>query len=224
MHPFVFTVFPERQLSGAVIIMRYSLALGGLISTAIALQEGFCDYKKTSQLKEDHICINNTIQAEAEFTFDPLFKKPAKFVYAVDNTTTGKQMESEDFINEANVLIAKESLVGWWIEYDDISFNNTDKKLIIGTEARVAYTNVTKSPGGGNNGCDELLGSDCLKKIRDTLTDLYFDLRSTENPFEALTEEHWDKVGDSCPEDMKDLWGKIQFRSNTISWQTNCKL
>lgn len=165
------------------------------------LQTGFCNYtKRVFDLDGglDQIsCINPKSIGWTEFSWQPLFPGRVKFVYAADeiNGTVWSQVDESGKINASDVQNTTSSLVGFWLEYDNFSLNNTDEGMQ--TEMVVFYTNASTDVGGSHNGCEKVLGEECIQKINSTLTRWYWDYAGFNN---YLPLYHLDSLTDLCPE------------------------
>ncbi|KAI8712097.1 hypothetical protein NCS52_01475100 [Fusarium sp. LHS14.1] len=183
-----------------------------------ALQTGTCDYSKNNWYHGETSCINPDQTASAEFTWPPLFPKGAKFVYAVDGINGTDVSEIQPLMDPNKVKDRKATLVGWWLEYDSISLNNTG--LLMLTEMNVFFTNTTSKIGGGHNGCEGLLGSKCLDKINSTLRELWNDDQQFGAPLLNLNDEA-DSILEACPKDFFSTWEKLQPRIDTLNQDTD---
>lgn len=196
--------------------MRLILSL--LTVGASALQSGTCDYSKNNWYDGETSCINPDQTASVDFTWPPLFSKGAKFVYAVDGINGTDISDIEPLMDPNKAKDRKATLVGWWLEYDSISLNNTD--LLMLTEMNVFFTNTTDKIGGGHNGCEGLLGSKCLEKINSTLRELWDDDQQFGAPLLNLNDEA-DSILEVCPKDFFSTWEKLQPRMDTLNQNTD---
>ncbi|RTE77765.1 hypothetical protein BHE90_007770 [Fusarium euwallaceae] len=124
----------------------------------------------------------------------------------------------EPLMDPNKVKDRKATLVGWWLEYDSMSLNNTD--LLMLTEMNVFFTNTTNKIGGGYNGCEGLLGTKCLETINSTLRKLWDDDQQFGAPLLNLNDEA-DSIVESCPKDFFSTWEKLQPRMDTLNQNTD---
>lgn len=161
------------------------------------LQTGFCNYTLENRGEPDQIsCINPRSIGWTEFSWPPLFPGRVKFVYAADeiNGTEWAQVDETDEINASDVQNTTSSLVSFWLEYDEVSLNNTD--VTMQTEIVVFYTNANTEVGGSHNGCEKVLGEECIQKINTTLMNNYWNTsHSRALPLYSLR-----NLTDVCPE------------------------
>lgn len=210
--------------------MRSSLSLLALAGGALALQTGSCDYSKYNAYSSDSYCINETVRLSTEFEFKPLFPKGVRFVYSLDSLTGDEWYNAEPVRSKESTVGTESTMIGWYLEYDDdngISFNNSD--LLYGTQMMVFFTNVSKSTGGGNNGCDDLIGSGCVDKITQVIKDYFFSKNTkyygaaleqltVEYPVDKDEPKGEDRVGDACPAGLIGSSMRMAVRKDTINF------
>jgi hypothetical protein len=178
-----------------------------------ALQIGTCDYSKESFYTGDSYCINPKNIASTDFSWPPLFPGTAKFVYAMDDINATEWSYIEPGIDETLVQGSESSLVGFWLEYDSVSLNNTDIEMQ--TELMVLYTNVSASIEGGSNGCEGLLGKECVQQINSTLVGLWSSLPDYDFPLRNLDDNAGNMTG-VCPQDLFVESYHIDVRMDTL--------
>lgn len=185
-----------------------------------AVEAQSCDYSLNDWYLGEGICINPKETASATFSWPPLFPGDVKFVYAADDIDGMEVAALEPLLDEGKVRSWKSSLVGWWLEYDKVSMNNTDLEMV--TDMKVFFTSAGESIGA--NGCDDLLGKTCTDDLKSTLMNLWSDLPSYEHPLANLATA---SGLESCPPDMFGDYDSLDPRINTLNevttFNTMCK-
>jgi hypothetical protein len=171
-----------------------------------ALQPGDCSYNKGYQSDSygGAWCIHVVERTEATFSFPSLYPTNPKFVYVMDDI---RGVEITSFPGYSPQFDSQRtgdwqsSLTGFWVEFDKIG-TTQNLSSDMATDFRVFYTTKQGTPGGGNGGCDGLLGADCVNQLDATLR-----RRLTQNGSSVM-----DAVGDlifgggndtpACPSDM----------------------
>lgn len=139
------------------------LLLGALVATASAQA---CDYYANNQ------CIKAEASASTTIPFAPLLPTPPAFVYAIDELDANEiktQEEKDRFSIPSSATYNGAILkVAWWLQYDNSTLD------LAKSQNRQYYafaleTNSTNPVGGGSNGCESLLGSECVRNLRDAV-------------------------------------------------------
>jgi hypothetical protein len=197
-------------MAGIMLLLLLTLPLA-----TQALQKGSCDYAK-DDYRGETFCINPKENASSSFTWEPLFPDGATFVYAID------EIDAEEYDrihpnNDFRDVPNGTALVGWWLEYDEISLNNTD--LNMETQLTVFYANVSTSIGGAANGCENLLGSDCVSQLNSTLFTIYSESASYKSVVDELY-SRYDEYPDlvkACPKGMFQDYMELDKRPDTVT-------
>ncbi|KAL5337757.1 hypothetical protein BJX70DRAFT_368685 [Aspergillus crustosus] len=140
-----------------------------------------CNYDKPTN------CINVQAKGTHSFSFDPYFTENATFVYAIDSITDEVQKTA------------------FWLEYPVLYTNNDARNI---SQVGMLFTNASGSPGGGNNGCNNLLSEQCTKNLKDALKwGVLANLQdqqnqSLSNALRGLAENPLRNL--SCPTDLFD--------------------
>ncbi|KAK2820053.1 hypothetical protein FQN49_007765 [Arthroderma sp. PD_2] len=167
-----------------------------------------CDASATSDAR----CIEPESYGSVNFEFKPLFPEEVKFVFAFD----------ADNQSEAEVSTPpKHTKIAYWLEYDYSKVNldpSAHKETYIGV---LVNGNTTGTSGGGNNGCDGLLGAQCSANIEawvkaevtshaDTnLEDVFANLEATGKSLSSEGDRLLENL--SCPQ---DILNKYYYRSD----------
>ncbi|KAJ5098657.1 hypothetical protein N7532_005658 [Penicillium argentinense] len=117
-----------------------------------------CDYYNLGN------CINVQSEGSQSFEFKPLFPENPTLVYAIDElTSTEIQIETDkDPLWQPD----EAQRISFWLEYPVI---NTTNEAFTLSQIGMLFTNVTGELGGGNNGCDGILGQQCAENLKDVL-------------------------------------------------------
>lgn len=178
-----------------------------IILLAAAAAAESCDYS-VDGIKG--ACINPKETGSTTFTSPPLFPGKTKFVYALDDITS----EEYGSFNKTNMPDDQKDwkfpLVGWWLEYDEVSLNDTETEFPMWTDMTVFYTDAENKIGGSFNGCEGLLGKKCIDQLNKTI------LAST---------SYYHPIGgvpvspdlSACPEDMRTDFTNVGVRNNTFN-------
>lgn len=185
-----------------------------------ALQTGTCDYSANNWYQGESYCINPNETASTDFTWPPLFPKGATFVYAADDLDGEDIADLETLVDAEAVKDWNGTMVGWWLEYDEVELNNTDFLML--TEMDVFYTNTSNEIGGGSNGCEGLLSAKCIENINSTLRGLWNDPALYGGPFvKKLGSKAGSALFKSCPSDLLIDWDDLDPRMNTLNQNTD---
>jgi len=158
-----------------------------------------CDYYT------DDPCINVQTEATAELEFKPLFTKNPTLVYAIDDlNSTEIETEKDKYGVSGNLYSGPIQNIAFWVEYSGLNYTPSAEHR---TDVVVMFTNVTGATGGGNNGCDDLLGNQCSENLKEVLrwgsvslgTPLYTPIQST---LDSLHNRPLRNL--SCPDDLFD--------------------
>lgn len=136
----------------------------GLAALALSLHSG----QASAQGACDHYLDDDCIDAygEATFEFDPIFDEPLTFAYGFrvyfnDEMDSSLMGTPSGYDGDVNRLKA-------WLSYDN-STVNIDRSANRSSDVAVLFTNTSGTVGGGNNGCDGLLGKECADNLIDIL-------------------------------------------------------
>lgn len=135
------------------------LVLGTALVTATAAQD--CDYDSVGGS-----CISPEAIGSAEIEFEPAFSSPPTFVFAVDDLSKD-DIRDMSSAKEVDVPSGEPvQAVAWWLEYDNSTASYDGS---IGREYTVwaLESNSTKDIGGGDGGCADLLGSECINDLKE---------------------------------------------------------
>lgn len=144
---------------------QVSLLLLGAIAATVSAQA--CDY-----YDNNFQCIKAEASASNTIPFAPLLPTPPTFVYAIDELDANeiKTQEEKDRFAIPDSATYKGAIlkVAWWLEYDNSTIN------LAKSQNRQYYafaleTNSTNPVGGGSNGCESLLGNECVRNIKDAV-------------------------------------------------------
>ncbi|KAK1825985.1 hypothetical protein QBC39DRAFT_33810 [Podospora conica] len=139
------------------------LLLGAFAARASAQA---CDYYDNNQ------CIKPEVTASVTIPFAPLLPTPPTFVYAIDELDDNdiKTQEEKDEFSIPSRLSYTGAILktAWWLQYDNATIN------LDGSQNRQYYafameTNSTNPIGGASNGCESLLGSECIRNLKDVI-------------------------------------------------------
>jgi len=117
-----------------------------------------CDYYNLGR------CINVQSQGSRSFPFKPLFPTDPTFVYAIDELSPDEiKIETDQNSSfDADEL----QRIAFWLEYSNANF--TPSALAV-SQVGMLFTNATGPVEGGNNGCNSVLGEECVKNLKDVL-------------------------------------------------------
>ena len=131
--------------------------LAALVAVATAQE---CDYTTNSH------CIKAQVSATVPLPFPTLFPTPPTFVYAIDDLD-GADLQSVR--SSGQLPAAGPGLrVAWWLQFD----NKTANRDLGQERSYYAFsmeTNAVNPIGGGDGGCADLLGTDCVRNLKDAL-------------------------------------------------------
>jgi hypothetical protein len=166
-------------------------------STAMAQS---CDYYN----KGDN-CINVHIKGTKSFEFKPLFPEDPTLVYAVDELSKNEIQMEIDQGYMGNTDVAQRTT--FWLEHSNM--NDTEEAMSI-SQIGMLFTNASGAVYGGNNGCDGLLGEECVENLKDVLKwNIIRNMRGDPADKEVLAEVFRDlkrrpMYNLSCPHDLFD--------------------
>lgn len=146
-----------------------------------------------------------------EFSWPPLFPGRVKFVYVADEINGTEWAAVDHKINASDVQNTTSSLVAFWLEYDEVSLNNTN--VTMDTEMAVFYTNGNFEVGGSHNGCVKVLGEDCIQQINNTLMSYYWDMTHSS----VLPLNNLQNLTDVCPDILVSEKQVIGYRQQYIT-------
>jgi hypothetical protein len=149
-------------------------------------------------------CIKVESQATGTFQFDPLFANDVTFAYAIDDYS---KEEIDAAASWTGATRATKSLerVGYWLEYSDANYTLAAEAE---TQFGVIFTNASGTVGGGNGGCDGVLGQECAENLKDALLSAMYSeaeapLSSLKNLATAIGSiSSYNNL--SCPDDLFD--------------------
>ncbi|KAL2870432.1 uncharacterized protein BJX67DRAFT_345702 [Aspergillus lucknowensis] len=105
-------------------------------------------------------CIDPIALGSVSFAFEPLFPEAPTFVYAFDVQNEEELAAESISPGESQAPDAK---VSFWLEYSETRLTPSDRQE---TYMKVLlHQNLTGTPGGAHNGCDEVWGSGCSKNL-----------------------------------------------------------
>ncbi|KAL5361525.1 hypothetical protein BJX96DRAFT_176312 [Aspergillus floccosus] len=175
-----------------------------------------CDYYDTG-----NNCINVQSKGSKSFEFRPLFPEDPTIVYAIDELSEDEiQMETDQgYLGNPDAA----QRTTFWLEYSSM---NATKEAFSISQIGMLFTNATKAAEGGNNGCDGLLGQDCVENLKDALKwKIIRNLRGDSSDERVLAQVFRDlkmrpMYNLSCPRDIfddealpSDRGGKFLFLS-----------
>lgn len=106
-------------------------------------------------------CVEPMARGSASFEFKPLFPEDATFVFAFD-VQDEKELDDDAIApGETQIPDAK---VAYWLEYNEVELTASDRQetyMVVLTNENVTGT----ASGGGHNGCDGVLGSECAENL-----------------------------------------------------------
>ncbi|KAH7014431.1 uncharacterized protein B0I36DRAFT_389329 [Microdochium trichocladiopsis] len=157
-----------------------------------------CSYKDAS-LATTNLCIDTSYvkPAEATFALPPLFTDSVLFYYAIDALGPDEAIQYD--ITLGNTGLRDSSMVAYWFDYDLEDVALADKtNFTVETAYKVYFTKLpSAATGGGNGGCDGLLGSMCADSIRNRVEYLAFD--DVVKPLDKLDDaKQWGNIV-GCP-------------------------
>lgn len=125
-----------------------------------------CDYYVNDQ------CIKAEAPDSTTTPFAPLLPTSPTFVYALDELDADdiKTQKEKDSFSIPSSLTYKGSIlkVAWWLQYGNSTIN-LDKAQNRQYYAFALETNSTNPVGGGSNGCESLLGNECVRNLKDAV-------------------------------------------------------
>lgn len=135
-----------------------------LLATILALHSAAV----AAQGKCDHYLDQDCVDAfgSVSFEFQPLFSSAPRFAYGfrvyfegeISSTLVGHPLNYRGDTNEAKM----------WLEYANETLN-IDTSANRTTHFATLLTNATGTVSGGSNGCEGLLGADCVNNLKDVL-------------------------------------------------------
>lgn len=187
--------------------MIISVAFLALALTVAGSQSGPCNYARRDP------CINPERIGRTEFSWPPLFPGRVKLTHAAAEINGSERAHIDENDNGAKGIYpelaraqdTKSSLVAFWLEYDDADVSRDHTDTLMWTEMAVFYTNTSTEVGGAHNGCEKLLGNECIQRINSSLTWLYTEIK----PISQLGSNYKpdEPLSGVCPD---DLWGERQ--------------
>lgn len=138
----------------------------------------------------DDSCIDPLAQTAVPLSFSPLFPQNISFYYGFDaaylSASDGLSLDGQ-----SEGPIVKGS---FWLGYGSHISSNSIRANHT-SELAVRVGNLTGSPGGGNNGCDGVWGSQCSQDIKRLLQGSIYDLSVMgsyySNPLQTVLRELW---------------------------------
>ncbi|GAD96893.1 hypothetical protein ANI_1_1376034 [Paecilomyces variotii No. 5] len=152
---------------------------------------------------DDDSCIDPVAQTAVSLSFSPLFPQNITFYYGFDAAylSTADELSLD---GQSEGPIVKGS---FWLGYGS-HISSSDVRANHTSELALRVGNMTGSPGGGNNGCDGVWGSQCSSDIKRLLQGSIYDLSVMgsyySNPLQTVLRELWQTplAIDSCPSSL----------------------
>ncbi|KAK3191468.1 hypothetical protein K4F52_002282 [Lecanicillium sp. MT-2017a] len=109
---------------------------------------------------EQRNCINADASASVSLPIPTLFSRPPTFHFATDDLSTNQSTQYVPFGYQGPV-----QRVAWWLTFDNSTVNYDSPQSKIYTVA-VMETGLANRIGGGDGGCQDLLGMECIANLR----------------------------------------------------------
>ncbi|KAK3296189.1 uncharacterized protein B0H64DRAFT_397612 [Chaetomium fimeti] len=147
--------------------MNGRLLLLAALAAAATGQE--CDYYSNNH------CLKSPETVSTTVPFTPLFSAAPTFVYGVDELDSNdiETARDKDMFSIPAAYSGPVLKVAWWLEYDNKTVN-LDRAQNRHYYAFAMETSSTNGVGGGANGCADLLGTECVRNLKEVVASRTF--------------------------------------------------
>lgn len=146
----------------------------------------------------DSSCVDPLAQTAVPIDFRPLILQDISLYFAYDSSPNGKDGQP----------MTKSSV---WLTYNNPRVDKTAITANRTSEVAMRVGNLTGTPGGSNNGCDNVWGTACSNTIKNTLKENMYELSIQGSyypqPLETVVSElkvDQPSLG-SCPQQFFDV-------------------